>query len=161
MTKNPNLQNVNTSNIVTELAKHLDKLWSKARDVCDEFYEEYDRGYEELENEPFECELSNAGIRVDDGDRIAVDYSAVHVYNSCVAYACGPHDEEKVNVDRAYARCREACLEDAEDHAKRVLGEYRRVIARWARKRGINYTEELRRDELNFTLVVKPHPAGE
>jgi len=145
---------------VTELAKHLDKLWGKARDICDEFYEEYDRGYEELENEPFECELSNARIRVEDGGRIAVDYSAVHVYDACVAYACGPYDEEE-NVDRAYARCRETCLEDAEDHAKRVLGEYRRSIKRWARKRGFAYTEKLRRDELNFTLAVELHPAGE
>jgi len=138
---------------VAELMRRLDAFWSKARDVCDEFYYDYDRGYAEPENEPLECEVSSARIRVEDGDMISIDYSAVHVYDLCTNH-CGPYDEEKVNVDRAYARCREACLEDAERVARAVLGEYRRVIEKWAKKRGVAYTEELKRDELNFTLVV-------
>jgi hypothetical protein len=138
----------------------LDAFWSKVYDRCNWFYEEYERGYEELENEPFDCELTRARIhRLEGGDGVAVDYSAAHIYDACVSYHCGPYDEEEVDVERAYARCREACLEDAESYARRVIDEYRRVVEKWAKKRGAAYTEELKRDELNFTLVVKLHPA--
>ncbi len=155
---NPQTKN-QTTDIVAELIKRLDSFWSRAYDECDEFYYEYDRGYEEIENEPFECEVSNARIRrVEDG--IAIDYSAVHIYDSCYAYGCGPYDDEEVDVDMAYAQCRESCLEDAESYARRVINEYRKVVEKWAKKRGVAYKEELLRDELNFTLVIKLHPAG-
>ncbi len=151
-------QNAAASDVVAELMRRLDTFWNKAYDKCDDFYYDYDRGYEELENEPLECELSSAKIRrLEDG--VAIDYSAAHIYDSCYYYYCGPYDEEEVNVEEAYARCREACLEDAESFARRVIGEYRRVIERWAKKRGVSYTEELLRDELNFTLIIKLHPA--
>jgi hypothetical protein len=144
---------------VAELMRRLDAFWSKARDVCNEFYYDYDRGYAELENEPFECEVSSARIRVEDGDMISIDYSAVHVYDLCTNY-CGPYDEEKVNVDEAYKQCEELCLEEAEKVARGVLNEYKKVIEKWAEKRGVAYTEELRRDELNFTLIIKLHSSG-
>ncbi len=143
-----------SADVVAELMKRLDAFWNRAYDTCDDFYYDYDRGYEEIENEPFECEVSRARMRrVEDG--IAIDYSAVHIYDSCYAYGCGPYDEEEVDVDRAYAQCREACLEDAENYARRVLGEYRRAVERWAKKRGVSYTEELKRDGLTFTLTVR------
>ncbi len=153
---NPQTKN-QTTDIVAELIKRLDAFWNRAYDTCDDFYYDYDRGYEEIENEPFECEVSRARMRrVEDG--IAIDYSAVHIYDSCYAYGCGPYDEEEVNVDEAYKQCEESCLEEAERHAKRVLGEYKRVIEKWAKKRGIAYTEEILRDELNFTLIIKLKP---
>lgn len=136
----------------SELAKRLDALWGRAYDICGEFYEDYDRGYAELENEPFECELSSARIRTD-GDMITIDYSAAHVYNACTN-SCGPYDEEE-DADEAYRNCEERCLEEAEKAAKRVFGEYREVVERWAKKRGVKYTEELKRDELNFTLTIR------
>jgi hypothetical protein len=138
---------------VNELMKRLDAFWSKAHDICGEFYEDYDRGYAELENEPFECELSSARIRVEEGDKISIDYSAVHIYDACVN-SCGPYDEEE-DADEVYRNCEERCLEEAEKAAKRVLGEYREVVERWAKKRGVKYTEELKRDELNFTLTIR------
>jgi len=148
-------------NAAAELAEYLDKFWRRSYDECNSFYDDYDRGYEELENEPLECEVSRSRIRVnEDGDRVAVDYSAVHIYNACASYYCGPYDEEEANIERAYARCKESCLEDAESYARRVLGEYRRAIEKWAKKRGVAYKEELLRDELNFTLIIKLHPAG-
>ena len=148
-------------NAVEELVKYLNKFWDKAYDECDWFYEEYRMGHAELENEPLECEVSNARIRrLEDGDGVAIDYSAAHIYDSCYYYSCGPYDDEEVNVDEAYAECRESCLEDAESYARRVLGEYRRAIEKWAKKRGVAYKEELLRDELSFTLIIKLHPAG-
>jgi hypothetical protein len=144
-----------------ELMKQLDALWDKAYDKCNRFYEEYERGYEELENEPFDCELSSARIRrIEGGDGVAIDYSAAHIYDACVSHRCGPYDEEEVDVERAYARCREACLEDAESYAKSVIDEYRRAVERWAKRRGVAYAEELKRDELNFTLIIRLHPAA-
>jgi len=147
----------NQTNVVSELMKRLDAVWGKAYDECDLFYEEY----AELENEPFDCEVSRARIRrLEDGDGVAIDYSAAHIYEECASYHCGPYDEEDVNVDMAYAQCRETCLEDAERYARSVINEYRRAIERWAKKRGVEYKEELLRDELNFTLIIRLHPAG-
>jgi hypothetical protein len=160
MTKNsnPSLQNVDTA---AELVKYLNKFWSRAYDECEWFYEEYRTGYAELENEPLECELSRARIRrLEDGDGVAVDYSAAHIYDSCYYYSCGPYDDEEVNADKAYAECSESCLEDAENYARLVLGEYRRAVEKWARKRGVAYKEELLRGGLNFMLIIKLHPAG-
>jgi hypothetical protein len=156
---NSQTKNQTAADVVMELMKRLDAFWNKADVECYEFYEDYDRGYAELENEPLECDVARAKMRIVEGDKIAIDYSAVHVYDMCTNF-CGPYDEEDVNVDEAYAQCREACLEDAESYARRVINEYRRVIDKWAKKRGIAYTEELKRDELNFTLTIKLHPAG-
>jgi hypothetical protein len=143
-----------------ELIKRLDALWDKAYDKCNLFYEEYERGYEELENEPFDCELSRVRIhRLEDGDGVAIDYSAAHIYDACTSH-CGPYDEEEVNVERAYTRCKETCLEDAESYARSVINEYRRAVEKWAKRRGAAYTEELKRDELNFTLIIRLHPAA-
>lgn len=142
-----------SSGDVKDLIKHLDAFQSKAHNICDEFYEDYEHGHAELENEPFECDLSAARIRVEEGNRISIDYSAVHVYNLCTN-SCGPYDEEKVNLYETYRNCEETCLEEAEDNARSVLNRYRRVIERWAKKRGVTYTEELKRDELNFTLTI-------
>ncbi len=44
-----------------ELMQLLSAFWNKAYDKCEEFYDGYDRGYEELENEPFECDLPRRG----------------------------------------------------------------------------------------------------
>jgi len=145
-----------TADVVTELMKRLDAFWNKADSACGEFYEDYERGYAELENEPFECDVSSARIHVD-GDKIVIDYSAVHAYNICANF-CGPYDDEE-NPDEAHAQCRETCLEEAESNARAVLDEYRKVIEKWAKKRGVAYAEELKRDELNFTLIIKLHPA--
>jgi len=148
-----------SSDIVRELAKRLDAFWNKAYNTCIEFFDSYDRGYAELENEPLECEVSSARMRIEEGDKISIDYSAVHIYDSCISYSCGPYDEEE-NPEEAYMQCRETCLEEAERVARAVLGEYRRVIERWAKKRDVKYTEELKRDELNFTLIIKLHSSG-
>jgi hypothetical protein len=146
-------------NVATELLKRLDALWSKAHDICNSFYYDYDRGYEELENEPFECEVAAARIRIgEEGNRISIDYNAVHVYDLCTNY-CGPYDDEDVNVDEAYRNCEELCLEEAERVARAVLGEYRRAVEKWAKKRGVKYTEELKRDEFNFTLTIRITPS--
>jgi len=147
-------QAVESGGAVKELMKRLDAFWDRAYDICGEFYEDYDRGYAELENEPFECELSSARIRVEEGDKISIDYSAVHIYDACIN-SCGPYDEEEDADDR---NCEERCLEEAEKAAKRVLGEYREMVERWAKKRGVKYTEELKRDELNFTLTISITP---
>jgi len=146
-------QAVESGGAVKELMKRLDAFWNKAHGICDEFYEDYDRGYAELENEPFECDVSLARVRVEEGDKISIDYSAVHIYDACIN-SCGPYDEEE-DADEAYRNCEERCLEEAEKAAKRVLGEYREVVERWAKKRGVKYTEELKRDELNFTLTIR------
>jgi hypothetical protein len=152
--KNP--QNVCTVDLVADLMKYLHKLWSRAHDECEWFYEEYRMGHAELENEPFDCDLSRARIgRTEDGNGVVIDYSAVHIYDSCYAYGCGPYDEEEVNVDEEYKQCEESCLEETERYAKSVLNEYKKVIERWAKKRGVAYTEELLRDELNFRLIIK------
>jgi hypothetical protein len=145
---------------VTELLKRLDTFWSRARDICDEFYYDYEHGYEDsLESEPFECDLSAARIRRvgEDDDKISIDYNAVHVYNACTG-SCGPYDEEEVNVEEAYRNCEESCLEEVERVANTVFNEYRRVIERWAKKHGVKYTEELKRDEFNFTLTIHITP---
>jgi hypothetical protein len=131
--------------ISDELMRRLDAFWGRAYDICNEFYDEYDRGYEELENEPFECNLSTARIRAEDGG-IAIDYNAAHVYNACTAYCAQEEDGE--------AQCNERCLEEAKDSAKSVLNAYKRVIDKWAKKRGVSYTEELKCGGLDFTLVV-------
>jgi hypothetical protein len=130
-----------------ELMRRLDAFWGRAYDICNEFYDEYDRGYEELENEPFECDLSAARMRAKDGGGIAIDYNAAYVYDACTASCAQEEDGE--------AQCDERCLEEAEDSAKSVLDAYRRVIDKWAKKRGVSYTEELKRGGLDFTLAVR------
>ena len=111
-------------NVATELLKRLDALWSKAHDIWNSFYYDYDRGYEELENEPFECEVSAARIRIgEEGNKISIDYSAVHVYDLCTNY-CGPYDDEDVNVDEAYKNCEELCLEEAENWFEHVFNVF-------------------------------------
>jgi len=133
---------------IAELMRRLGAFWDKVYSRCDGFYDEYDRGYAEMENEPFECDLSAVKIRAEDGG-IAVDYSAAHVYNMCTN-SCGEDADEE-----AHGQCDERCLEEAEANAKSVFDAYREVVDRWAKKRGVPYTEELRRDGLNFTLIFR------
>jgi hypothetical protein len=151
------------SDVVTEVLRLLDAFWSRAHDRCDEFYDDYDHGYAELENEPFDCEVAAARIRRvgEEGDKISIDYNAIHIYNACTGYSCGPSYTEDMEVDydaEAHKSCEEKCLEEVEQVANTVFNEYRRVIEKWAKKRKVKYTEELKRDEFNFTLTIHITP---
>jgi hypothetical protein len=132
---------------IAELMRRLGAFWDKVYSRCDEFYDEYDSGSAEIDNEPFECNLSMARVRAEDGGGIAIDYSAAHVYSMCANFCEDDADEEQ---------CNERCLEEAEANAKSVFAVYRSLVDKWAKKRGVSYTEELRRnDGLNFTLVFR------